>query len=459
MINPLSSAPLPNLTEASWLALGMSNQLGYIARDAVRVQAVPDHRKADTLARNFVPAFMIPLIMETAFRLVDTFYTMPLLSKVLKLPELGYNTMPESLRGRMVSRLVTPSSVFVVPRVLEKMDLPKATGEAKKELLQLTPHMQKMLCPTDYLETLVSKKRLTQQELEQIKAISTEFLKNINVEQMVGEGITAYHSSMDESLKQIGKKHLEQYSHEPSKQQELLKLAKMCIGSDFTREMVKRIQKSATWQNMLLATFMSFLFYGLMANLLEVKVVRPWQKRLVAERGTAAEVVAPCYMATIPWLLTVFVGLSDKAPRFLKKMSHLNRFLTVSGVAFTSFVATAGLLIKRKLSGPPPAQALQARQQAALANQKEASVNPQNSSAPANGMSFGIGAFQKPHSLSNQQSFPVTNNAPTPDMFQPAGNPYQVMSKTSPFMAQAVPIQPQQGNPVIAGMPSNVPLR
>jgi hypothetical protein len=72
MINPLVNTPLPNLGEASWLALGMSNQLGYIARDAMRVQAVPDHRKADTLARNFVPAFMIPLIMESAFRLVDT---------------------------------------------------------------------------------------------------------------------------------------------------------------------------------------------------------------------------------------------------------------------------------------------------------------------------------------------------------------------------------------------------
>jgi hypothetical protein len=453
LISPLqavSSAPLPNLMEASGLALNMSNQLGYIARDAIRVQTVPDHRKADTLARNFVPAFMIPLIMESAFRVVDTYYTIPLLSQTLKLKELGYKTMPEVLRGRMVSRLVTPGSAFVVPRVLQNIELPKAVGDKERnELKQLAEHLQKKLCPTDYLENLVQSKQLSQIDLDRVKDMSSEILKDFNVKELFNNGITTYNKSvLDEKLAKMSSQHLGQHSLE--QREKLLGHIRMCVDSKFTQEMVKRIQKTATWQNMFLATFMSFIFYGLMANLFEVKVVRPWQKRLVEQRGSSKEVVAPCYLATIPWLLTVFVGLGNKAPRFLQKMSHLNRFLTVSGVAFGSYLITAALLIKKKLSSPPPSQVSKERQAATSFQGQGGSTNksslpsyatsPQQTSATGNNhASFGFNAFSMPQTYALpflQQGITLPAN-----VFQFAQKPmvshYEPLPQNSPFQQQS----------------------
>jgi hypothetical protein len=348
---------LPTMTAAAWWGLGMATQVGVTARDLVRVQTVPGERKADYMARNFVPSIITPCIMEVAFRTVESFYTLPLMAKVLDLHQLGYKALPEAVRRRAAGNRVNPQSVSVIPRVLKEMDIrnPHLTTEEKADLLRLIEHLEKKLNPGDYLKTLVKKGRLTKQDAAQVLEHSRKIIDELNVEELFKKGQTACDQrALKNRIARLGD---ELWQHHPSKEK-LMEYVREGVESKYTREMLKRIQKTGIWPKMALSTILSFFYYGLLVTNLDVDVVRPWQEKLVARRGTAQEIVKPCYLATIPFIGVLAAGMWDKTARFFLpravRNSYLGRFVAVSGLAVASYFATAGLLIKKALSGPPP---------------------------------------------------------------------------------------------------------
>lgn len=449
--------PLPTLTSGAWWVLSMSNNLGFTARDFTRVQTVPHTRKADFMQRNYFMSLVTPCVMESAFRLVDTYYTMPLMAKALGLHELGYKTLPEEVRRRSVGSLVKQESVYLIPRVLKDVDLPAAkTPEERERLETLIRHLQKKLNFADYMHTLADDGQLPLKEAEQViehtrklrdemkqqkntleitaeklfqldkdgrleilQTLKNKTTEPIPVTDLLNEleklcdmrgkerkiGTRAFLAHAEKAftqkhlaalkdlspclarelmqdLERVGgmgrfarkkglaelvtrwegrfmEKHLEKIGqevwHDHPLRDKLVGFVRQGFESEFTRNMIKRIQTTMTWPKMLASTGLCFLSYGIMSNFLDVKVIQPWQDKLVAKRGTAQEVVAPCYLATLPYLGVLVAGLWDRlSPAFLKRLPYLTRFVTVAGAAIAAYIVTAAILIRKKLSGPAP---------------------------------------------------------------------------------------------------------
>jgi hypothetical protein len=447
------------MTAAAWWGLGMATQVGVTARDLVRVQTVPGDRKADYMARNFVPSIITPCIMEASFRAVDSYYTMPLMTQALGLPSL-----PVAVRRRAVGSLVKPDSIFVIPRVLKEMDLrdPKLTPEERAEMRQLIEHLEKKLNPADYLQTLVKQGQLAEPEAKQVLEHSWNIINELDVEALFKKGQTACdYKALESRLARLGN---ELWQHHPKKEK-LMEYVRQGVESKYTREMLKRIQKTGVWPKMALSTILSFFYYGLLVTNLDVDVVRPWQEKLIAKRGTAQEIVKPCYLATIPFAGILAAGMWDRTARFflpkVVRNSYLGRFVAVSGLAVASYFATAGLLIRKALSGPLPKNAL--RKQTVPNRQPGQAMSfpaPRQYSGPVRqtlgnsqpGRAFAPSlplTYQQPTGLSFEGVSPVTAlpiqyaNAPFPASFSgsasptvnPFGTPVDILQNPRPLQA------------------------
>ena len=209
-------------------------------------------------------------------------------------------------------------------------------------------------------EALLAKYRAkARKALEKAAKKSGESVVNGAVEQ---QAQTAFETELRErGARVLGKTGLEEKAAElqekyfqkgkvPAKIRTLLEEA---LSTSRTRTALKAIQKNSIWPKMAVSVLVSFLFYGLMGNNFDTKILQPWQDKLVKERGSSREVVPPFYKALLPGAATLGVLMSNKTAPFMRRMGYLGRF-AVAGAAALGVYTTAALLgVKRALAKPP----------------------------------------------------------------------------------------------------------
>lgn len=126
------------------------------------------------------------------------------------------------------------------------------------------------------------------------------------------------------------------------------------MDSKLTAEAIKKIQSSSTWPKTLLTVAFNFVFYGLAASKFDNKVLQPYEKKLVEERGTSQDIVNAGYLALIPGF-AVLTQLFDKLTPLnsIRRMDSLLRFSTVGGAALATFAGSTYLILQQLLKTPP----------------------------------------------------------------------------------------------------------
>lgn len=155
----------------------------------------------------------------------------------------------------------------------------------------------------------------------------------------------------DDNLQRLGQTVLKEH---PLKDK-LTQFIREGVESKATLSMLQRIQKSGTWPKMITSVALSFVFYGMIANWFDVKVLQPWQDKLVKKRGHSKDVVAPSYVALLPGIGVLVAGLSEKVSKkiglgFLNQMGYLGRFALVGLAALLTYSAATVALIKARLA-------------------------------------------------------------------------------------------------------------
>lgn len=227
--------------------LSQSNNIGYAARGVYRVNVVPEDRKAEYLFRDFVMTLVTAYLTELSFRITETFYTVPKLTKVLQFPELsklyGEQGMDKALHGsfnniknqtwfptfvqkRLLGSLVKSDSNNLVPELIERemsdiVDGKRVMKEGMEQHEALIHHLYRRLNFPQYLERLEAMGNITAAEREQVLKIMksipkdellasiTTDLENISKEELtaaIKNGQTAIKTAADELEKKPVKK-------------------------------------------------------------------------------------------------------------------------------------------------------------------------------------------------------------------------------------------------------------
>ncbi len=131
------------------------------------------------------------------------------------------------------------------------------------------------------------------------------------------------------------------------------------LQSHMVKSAVDKIQKNGTWPKILATVGLNFVFYGWLASRFDNKVLQPYQEKLVAEKGTAQDIVNAGYLGTLP-AVAILSQAWDKTTlpmlNGLRRMNHFSRFASVGGVALGVFAASSYGFLKvlEKKSAPQP---------------------------------------------------------------------------------------------------------
>ncbi|WP_303674214.1 hypothetical protein [Vampirovibrio chlorellavorus] len=131
------------------------------------------------------------------------------------------------------------------------------------------------------------------------------------------------------------------------------------LQSHMVKSAVNKIQRNGTWPKILTTVGLNFIFYGWLASRFDNKVLQPYQEKLVAQKGTAQDIVNAGYLGTLPALAVLSQAWDKTTLPFLKGLRHMNhfsRFATVGGVALGVFAGSSYGLLKvlEKKSAPQP---------------------------------------------------------------------------------------------------------
>jgi len=98
----------------------------------------------------------------------------------------------------------------------------------------------------------------------------------------------------------------------------------------------------------------TLFFYGTIANVADVRLIQPFEKKLMRERGTTRDYVRASYQATLPGLGLIALGLQNRWQfKAIQKLSYFNRFLTLLLGGVAVYAATFTGLLKHSLKQPP----------------------------------------------------------------------------------------------------------
>jgi hypothetical protein len=137
--------------------------------------------------------------------------------------------------------------------------------------------------------------------------------------------------------------------------EKLLTLIHEGVTADKVLGKLRHIQMNCTWPQMAGSVLLTFIFYGTAANFFDVKVLQPWQKKLVEERGTSQAYVKPSYLATIPALATLALGLQNKFQlNAIRRLSYFNRFAVTMVAMIAAYVGSFLPLLQRELKKTAP---------------------------------------------------------------------------------------------------------
>ncbi|HEY9744866.1 MAG TPA: hypothetical protein V6C99_01470, partial [Oculatellaceae cyanobacterium] len=191
------------------------------------------------------------------------------------------------------------------------------------------------------------------------------------------------------------KKELPNHSLSQEAKKRLMLLVEDGVNADRVFKALQHIQKNSTWPQMACSVLMTLLFYGLVANVFDVKVLQPWQERLVQKRGTSEAYVKPSYWATGFGLAALGFGMQNKWQlNAIRKLSYFNRFAVVGFGALAAYLASFLLLLKRELNKPVPGRPM--------------TVSPPATRLPAQDAARLLSPNMPFQSLAGQ-SFPVSN--------------------------------------------------
>ena len=145
----------------------------------------------------------------------------------------------------------------------------------------------------------------------------------------------------------------------------LVGFIKQGLESDAVLGTIKKIQRSGTWPKMFSSVIINFIFYGMMANFFDVKVLQPWQKKYAETHGgSSADLVKPGYKALIPALGILVVGLQNRIPTPFRKLGYFSRFAVVGGLALGTYTALAVSWMAKIAKSSPKTDAKAAAPQA-----------------------------------------------------------------------------------------------
>lgn len=177
--------------------------------------------------------------------------------------------------------------------------------------------------------------------------------------------------SLSPVLRKDIQKYIDQFFSHPgfSQRNELLKplLKEIPTAAEFKRmivdgmhskavvSMINTTQKNGTWPKTFATVLLNLLFYGWAASNFDNKILQPFQKKLVAERGTSQEIATAGYLGLIPGLL-VLSQMFDRTTFLsaIKKLGHFGRFTVVGGIALATFAASTFGFLQVLLKRPAP---------------------------------------------------------------------------------------------------------
>ena len=224
------------------------------------------------------------------------------------------------------------------------------------------------------------------------------------------------------------------------------RLVRDSIDSKVTTELIGKIQKSSGWPKAFLTVAFNFVFYGLAASKFDNNVLQPYQKKLVAERGTSQDIVNAGYLALIPGF-AMLTQLFDKTTPLaaVRRLDSLSRFTVVGGAALVTFGAGTYFILQQLLKKPSKSAPLKpepaepfaaARPLASVASSPFLSRNNAIPALAVQPVSFGLPA-QSPVGW-NRASFPSSSEWST---MKPAPSPWTLSANP----AQNQPRQNQPG--------------
>ncbi len=161
------------------------------AEDLGMPRAVPDDRKMDYIWRETFMPHMNTYVMELSYRSIESLYVSPLFRKFINLDKvLKGKPIPSYLPNRMMGSVVNSRSYYLVPDLIERMDIPEMekklralkekgkSSETQKllqeqitEARQLAVHLRAYLNPEQYIDKhlLNQQKAITPQEAKILK--------------------------------------------------------------------------------------------------------------------------------------------------------------------------------------------------------------------------------------------------------------------------------------------------
>jgi hypothetical protein len=176
--------------EVSSSIITQTTQLSYILRNMARIngedvglpKAIPDHRKADYLFRDYYMTFIMTGITEVATRVAESRNVMPLQVRFMQLnqlqslyPQNGFHTphlpnyfqvqnfvkeYPEYIRSHILGSNVNARSYWLVPELIEKKVVPEMFRRYEHpskiaEARLLAHHLRRLFTPKHYIDNFL----------------------------------------------------------------------------------------------------------------------------------------------------------------------------------------------------------------------------------------------------------------------------------------------------------------
>lgn len=357
--------------------LSQSNNISYATRGVYRVHVTPEDRKGDYLFRDFYMTLVTAYLTELGFRAVGQGYTVPLMKKYLELDQVPNldkamnGRLDDMLRKRVTNSLARDKSNYLIPGLFKNVDMAPliAKGqltEAQQQTAEaLAEHLQKRMNYGGYLEKLVEKGALTAAEQDTILKAAEAIPKTLasqgvassqlvklkeRVFDLERQGVASVEEALDDTLKPVFQKLTDATEQavkgHPDRVQKMIREALHCQQ---LLNVLKRVQKTSGWPKMGASILLSLIFYGGLANVVDVKFLQPWQEKIYKERGTTQELVKPAYISLIPGLAAL-AGTSV----LTRKLGYVSRFAVAGGLALGAYTVSTVALVKQRLGNTKP---------------------------------------------------------------------------------------------------------
>ena len=226
MLGLLSPSIMSNATQR---ILSQANNISYGVRDSYRMGTVPENRKADYMFRHFYMVPVCAILTELGFRIAESLYTLPQMTRVLGLKTLGetygkgskdvvgqfQHLNPEAipryaslgeipfLKSRLTGSLARESSTVLIPDLVKDVDMAALSPEAQKQQEVLVHHLKRLLSfdsEKGFLDELVASKKITSDESALIKKGMGELHKILDLSERLGRKIPGYAESATHKL-------------------------------------------------------------------------------------------------------------------------------------------------------------------------------------------------------------------------------------------------------------------